>query len=59
LFVVFVANVIRVVTLLLVTYYFGDAAGRTFHASAAWLEIGLAFGGFFAMDRLLGWRLTR
>jgi len=57
--VAFLANVIRVVTLLLVTYYFGDAAGRTFHASAAWLEIALAFGGFFAMDRLLAWKLTR
>jgi exosortase B len=56
--VAFIANVIRVVTLLLVTYYFGDAAGRTFHASAAWLEIGLAFGGFHAIDNLLGWRFT-
>jgi exosortase B len=52
--VAFAANVIRVMTLLLVTYYFGDAAGRTFHASAAWLEIALAFGGFFAVDRLIG-----
>ncbi|HEU4626856.1 MAG TPA: hypothetical protein VFS52_18995 [Steroidobacteraceae bacterium] len=40
-----------------VTYYFGDAAGRAFHSSAAWLEIVLAFGGFFAVDYLLG--LTR
>ena len=52
--VAFAANVIRVVGLLLVTYYFGDAAGRTFHSSAAWLEIALAFGGFFAVDHLLG-----
>ena len=52
--VAFTANVVRVVGLLLMTYYFGDAAGRTFHASAAWLEIALAFGGFFAVDRLLG-----
>jgi exosortase B len=57
--VAFMANVIRVVTLLLVTYYLGDAAGRTFHASAAWLEIALAFGGFFAVDRLLGWKVSR
>ncbi len=41
-------------TLLLVTYYFGDAAGRAFHSSAAWLEIALAFVGFFAVDRLIG-----
>jgi exosortase B len=52
--VAFAANVIRVVALLLITYYFGDAAGRAFHASAAWLEIALAFTGFFAVDHLLG-----
>jgi exosortase B len=52
--VAFAANVVRVVGLLLVTYYFGDAAGRAFHSSAAWLEIALAFGGFFAVDHLLG-----
>lgn len=52
--VAFAANVIRVMTLLLVTYYFGDAAGRAFHSSAAWLEIALAFIGFFAVDRLIG-----
>jgi exosortase B len=53
--VAFAANVIRVMGLLLITYYFGDGAGRTFHDSAAWLEIALAFGGFFAVDSLLGW----
>jgi exosortase B len=53
--VAFAANVIRVMGLLLITYYFGDGAGRTFHESAAWLEIALAFGGFFAVDSLLGW----
>lgn len=53
--VAFAANVVRVIGLLLITYYFGDRAGRTFHASAAWLEIALAFAGFFAVDHLLGW----
>ncbi len=52
--VAFAANVIRVMTLLLVTYYFGDSAGRAFHSSAAWLEIALAFVGFFAVDHLIG-----
>jgi exosortase B len=52
--VAFAANVVRVIGLLLVTYYFGDEAGRTFHSSAAWLEIALAFGGFFVVDHLLG-----
>ena len=56
--VAFAANVIRVMTLLLVTYYFGDGAGRTFHSSAAWLEIALAFAGFFAVDSALGWSAT-
>jgi exosortase B len=53
--VAFAANVIRVMALLLITYYYGDGAGRTFHDSAAWLEILLAFAGFFAVDNLLGW----
>jgi exosortase B len=55
--VAFAANVIRVMTLLLVTYYYGDSAGRAFHDSAAWLEIVLAFLGFFGVDRLIA--LTR
>ncbi len=53
--VAFAANVIRVMALLLITYYFGDGAGRAFHSSAAWLEIVLAFAGFFAVDSVLGW----
>ena len=57
--VAFAANVIRVMALLLVTYYFGDGAGRAFHGSAAWLEIALAFVGFFAVDRLIGWAAER
>ena len=57
--VAFAANVIRVTVLLLVTYYFGDGAGRAFHSSAAWLEIALAFIGFFAVDRGIGWVSAR
>ena len=57
--VAFSANVIRVMALLLVTYYCGDGTGRAFHASAAWLEIALAFTGFFAVDRLIGWASQR
>lgn len=57
--VAFMANVIRVITLLLITYYSGDAAGRTFHSSAAWLEIALAFAGFFAVDHVLGFAARR
>jgi exosortase B len=51
--VAFLANVARVIALLLITYYHGDTAGRAFHSSAAWLEIVMAFAGFFAVDHLL------
>ena len=49
----FVANVARVLILLLVTYYNGDAAGRAFHDHAGYLEIAFAFGAFFGFDALL------
>jgi exosortase B len=58
----FVANVLRVTTLVLVTYYFGDAAGHGFHDYAGYAEIAFAFGAFFVLDallvRLLGGRVT-
>jgi exosortase B len=49
----FLANVIRVMLLVLVTYYRGDAAGQAFHDQAGLLEIALAFGGFFFFDHLM------
>lgn len=49
----FLANIIRVVALVLVTYYGGEHSGRLFHDQASLLEVALAFGGFFAFDRLL------
>jgi len=49
----FAANIVRVLLLVLITYYYGDAAGRTFHDYAGVLEVLLAFGAFFAFDRLL------
>jgi exosortase B len=51
----FLSNVIRVMTLVLVTYYGGEGAGQEFHDHAGYLEIVLAFGGFFAVDRLMLW----
>ena len=51
--VAFVANVVRVLILVLVTYHFGDEAGQKFHDSAGYLEIGMAFGAFFLLDSLL------
>jgi len=51
----FAANVVRVLLLVLITYYDGEAAGQTFHGYAGVLEVLLAFSAFFAFDRLLGW----
>jgi exosortase B len=49
----FIANVARVLILLLVTYYYGDAAGLAFHDQAGYMEIVFAFGAFFGFDALL------
>jgi exosortase B len=49
----FFANILRVLLLMLVTYYWGDGAGQAFHDYAGYLEIVFAFGAFFAMDALL------
>jgi exosortase B len=49
----FVANVLRVLTLVLVTYHFGDAAGHAFHDYAGYAEIAFAFGAFFVLDAAL------
>jgi exosortase B len=49
----FIANVARVLILLLVTYYFGDQAGLAFHDQAGYMEIVFAFGAFFGFDALL------
>jgi exosortase B len=51
----FAANVIRVLSLVLVTYYAGDRAGRSFHDNAGYLEILAAFACFFGVDRMLGY----
>jgi len=49
----FIANVLRVCALVLLTYYFGDAFGRSFHAVAAYVEILIAFASFFMLDAAL------
>jgi exosortase B len=49
----FAANIVRVLLLVLITYYRGEAAGRSFHDYAGVLEVLLAFGAFFGFDRLL------
>lgn len=52
--VAFASNIVRVLGLVLVTYYFGDEAGHRFHDNAGGLEIVIAFGVFFFIDWLLG-----
>ncbi len=49
----FLANIIRVTLLVLITYYWGEGSGRAFHDHAGLFEVALAFGGFFAFDHLL------
>jgi exosortase/archaeosortase family protein len=51
----FIVNVARVTALVLITYYAGEGAGVRFHDWAAYVEIVLAFGAFFAVERLLLW----
>jgi exosortase B len=53
--VAFVANVLRVIILVLVTYYLGDAAGQGFvHGLAGLVLIGVATLLMIAVDSLLG-----
>jgi exosortase B len=53
----FVANIIRVITLVLVTYYFGDEAGQGFfHGFAGIMLFALALGMLFGLDGALGLR---
>lgn len=50
----FAANIIRVITLVLVTYYAGDEAGQGFlHGAAGMLLMLVALMLFFALDKLL------
>jgi len=51
-----VANVLRVATLVLATYYGGDALGRQLHDYVSYAEIGIAFGTFFVLDYALSAR---
>jgi exosortase B len=50
----FVANIIRVITLVLVTFYLGDEAGQGFlHGAAGMLLMLVALMLFFVLDKLL------
>jgi exosortase B len=53
--VAFLANVLRVIILILVTYHLGDAAGQGFlHGAAGMVLFVLALGLLFAIDAALG-----
>ena len=47
------ANVARVATLVLATYFGGDALGRQLHDYVSYAEIAVAFGAFFVLDHAL------
>jgi len=50
----FVANIVRVIILVLITYHFGDEAGQGFlHGAAGMVLMLVALAGFFALDALL------
>lgn len=56
----FVANIVRVVALVLITYHFGDEAGQGFlHGAAGIVLMLVALGFFFALDALLERLLAR
>lgn len=58
--VAFFANVIRVIIICLVTYYFGDEAGQGFvHGAAGMVLFAVSLVLLFALDLLLEWAFGR
>lgn len=56
----FIANVTRVITLILVTYYYGDEVGQSFvHEFAGLLLFSVALVLIYGVDRLLASRFDR
>jgi exosortase B len=56
----FVANVVRVIVLVLVTYHFGDEAGQGFlHKFASLLLFAVSLLSVFVLDGVLGWILPK
>ena len=51
----FIANIVRVMALILITYHFGDAAGQGFiHGAAGVLLFVVALTGLFMLDGFIG-----
>ena len=58
--IVFAANIVRVIALVLITYHMGDAAGQGFlHGAAGMVLMLVALVFFFALDALLERLLAR
>ena len=56
----FLANIVRVIVLVLITYHYGDEAGQGFlHGAAGMVLMLVALAGFFALDALLATVLGR
>jgi exosortase B len=55
----FLANLLRVLFLLLTTYWFGDAAARWLHGAAGLSVFVAELALLLALDRLLAWRTAR
>jgi exosortase B len=56
----FVANIVRVIVLVLITYHFGDEAGQGFlHGAAGMVLMLVALLAFFSLDTLLARLLIR
>ena len=56
----FLANIVRVIILVLITYHLGDEAGQGFlHGGAGMVLMLVALAGFFALDALLAKVLDR
>jgi exosortase B len=56
----FMANIIRVIVLVLVTYHFGDEAGQGFlHGAAGMVLMLAALVFFFVLDTVLAWVFRR
>jgi len=53
------ANVLRICGLIAVAYKSGTSAAHSVHDLAELLSIGLAFGGLVAIERSMGWRISR
>ena len=56
----FIANMVRVMALVLITYHLGDEAGQGFmHGAAGIVLIVVALLGYLALDSLLAWLANR